>query len=207
MRGRLLLPLAAAALACDEPTIPARTAVYPFDLAGDVFHWPASHLPVRYFADSRGAMRALVQDGLATWEAPFLYGEFVGTLVADSAGADVIVLWRDSVPPDVPPDPGPPVSACSGLTTYQLDSTSTITGPLRVTLVISPGFTAPQVAACVRRVAVHELGHSIGLLAHSPNTQDVMASTPLVGQLSERDRETAEVLYHSAPTIGAPPRP
>ena len=57
------------------------------------------------------------------------------------------------------------------------------------------------------RVVVHELGHSLGLLAHSPNTQDVMTSNPLVQQLSERDRETAEVLYHTAPTIRAPGRP
>ena len=207
MRDRVLLVVAAAALACDEPTIPTRTAAYPFDLAADVFHWPPSHLPVRYFADSRGAMRTLVQDGLAVWQAPFLYGEFTGTLVADSAGADVIVLWRDSVPPDVPPDPGPPVSACSGVTSFQLDSTSTIDGPLRVTLAIAPGFTASQVAACVRRVAAHELGHSLGLLAHSPNTQDVMTGTPLVGEPSERDRQTVEVLYHTAPTIRPPPRP
>lgn len=207
MKHRLALVIAAAALACDEPTIPTRTAAYPFDLGGDVFHWPANVLPVRYFADTRGTMRQLVQDGLAAWQAPFLYGEFTGALVADSAGADVIVLWRDSVPPDVPPDPGPPVNACSGVTSFQLDSTNTIEGPLRVTVVIAAGFTTSQVAACVRRVTVHELGHSVGLLAHSPNTQDVMTSTPLVQQLSERDGQTVEVLYHTRPTIRPPPRP
>jgi hypothetical protein len=207
MRDRVLLVVAAAALACDQPTIPTRTAAYPFDFAGDVFHWPASHLPVRYFADARGAMRTIVQDGLAAWQAPFLYGEFTGTLVADSAGADVIVLWRDSVPPDVPPDPGPPVSACSGVTSFQLDSTSTIEGPLRVTLWVAGVATAAQVAACMRRVTLHELGHSLGLLQHSPDTLDVMAAPPGVAVPSERDRQTVEVLYHTPPTIRPPPRP
>ena len=33
-----------------------------------------------------------------------------------STVADVIVRWADSVPPDAPPDNGPPVKACGGVT-------------------------------------------------------------------------------------------
>lgn len=193
--------------ACSEPTIPERLAAYRFDWFGLVFRWPVELVPVRYFADPRAAMPRLVGGAIAHWERQFLYGEFAGVLVPDSTAADVVVLWRDTVPPDVPPDPGTPVDACNGVTTFAIDSVNTIAGPLTVTLWPSPGFTDGQVAACLERVSVHELGHSLGLLQHSLVSTDVMAAPPLVSEPSERDRVTAEVLYHTRPSIHPPLRP
>jgi predicted Zn-dependent protease len=205
---RAILAAALVALtACAEPTIPQRTAAYRFDWFGQVFRWPVERVPVRYFADPRGAMPRLVRDAVAHWKQQFLYGELAGVLVSDSMAADVVVRWRDTVPPDVPPDAGTPVEACSGVTTFTIDSANEIVDPLSVTLWPFPGFTEAQVAACLKRVATHELGHSIGLLQHSGDSTDVMWAPPLVGAPSERDRETAEVLYHTAPTIRPPPRP
>src|SRR5204862_4601554 len=96
---------------------PNHTPAYGYDLSGDVFHWPVSRLPVRFFGDTRGPMRTYVQRAIGLWEDQFLYGEFRGTLVADSSDADVIVTSADSVPADVPPDNGTPFDACSGFTT------------------------------------------------------------------------------------------
>src|SRR5439155_971013 len=70
--------------------------------------------PVRFYAQPTGNLRFLVQHAVDSWAGVFLYGEFRGTLVADSTGADVIVQ-ADSVP-DVPPDPGAPVYACNEVT-------------------------------------------------------------------------------------------
>ena len=81
--------LVAAALACADPTIPSRQAAYPFDDGlGEVFRWPAGRLPVRYYADARGAMAALVRQGLAAWEDQFLYGEFDGVLASNAMLSD-----------------------------------------------------------------------------------------------------------------------
>ena len=203
------LGVVAVLVACTEPTPPARSPTYAFDYLGDVFVWPAERLPVRFFADPRGPMPALVARAIDLWERQFLYAEFRGVLVADSNQADVIVLWADSVPADVPPDPGPPVFACDGQTIFQFDTTGiTLAGPVHAEVGIQVGFsfTAAQVSACVHRIAVHEIGHTIGLLSHSPFSGDIMWASDTAALPSNSDRRTVEVLYHSTPTIAPFPR-
>lgn len=202
--------------ACGEPTIPDRSGFYSFadtvfvgpDVFVDVFNWPASRLPVRFWADPRGNMGFLVAFAVEVWQDQFLYGEFRGVLVADSTRADVIVRWTDSVPPDAPPDTTPP-NSCSGVTSFDFDTTGNAwAGPIHVSLrVLTGGVPASpeRVQGCMRRVAIHELGHSLGLLRHSPNPQDIMIGSPVANYPSLVDRRTVEVLYHSPPTIGPPP--
>jgi len=203
--GAVALLIAVAA--CAEALAPSRTPRNdPSDpLTGEIFRWPAGRIPVRYFVDGRGTLPALVGRGLDVWERQFLYGEFRAVIVGDSTAADVIVLWQDSVPPDVPPDTAGAVGACAGVTTYLIDSTNTITDPLRVSIRPNPGFTLAQVAACLPRVTAHELGHTLGILSHSGGTTDLMFGTPRVDTPSAIDRATAEVLYHTQPTIAPPP--
>ncbi len=198
------------AAGCTEPLIPNHAPAYPFtDAFGDVFHWPTNRLPVRFYAEPRGNLPVLLASAVDAWARQFLYGEFSGVMVGDSTGADVIVRWTDSVPPVVPPDNGPPVKACGGVTQGTLDSTGTaFAGPFETQIQILSGtvFTAGQVQACVARTTVHEMGHALGLLQESPDSQDIMAATPLVRQPSAGDRRTVEALYHTAPTLGPPPR-
>jgi predicted Zn-dependent protease len=206
IRRAAIAPLLAAATACSDITPPRRAEAYPFDLAGDVFHWTPDRLPVRHYADPRGAMRALVVEALRVWEAQFLYGEFRGVLVSDSLAADVIVVWADSVPPDVAADTMGAVGACGGVTSFTVDSTDTIESAIRVQIGVNDGFTPAQVAACLPRVTRHELGHALGILTHSADSADLMHGTPAVGEPSAADRATVEVLYHTPPTIAPPPR-
>jgi predicted Zn-dependent protease len=100
------------------------------------------------------------------------------------------------------------VDACAGSTTNPtavfVDSSANV---LHVTLVPKAGFADSVVAACLRRVAIHELGHALGLLKHSPSTFDIMNATPTVTVPSVTDRSTVEVLYHTTATVLPPPRP
>jgi hypothetical protein len=206
MRARVRwLILSLLLLGCSDVVSPSRTPRYFFDSAGDVFHWPADRLPVRYWVDPRGGLPARAARGLAVWQEQFLYGEFTATTVSDSSVADVLVSWQDSVPPDVAPDTAGAVGACDGVTTYLIDSTKAITAPLHVHISVNLGFTQAQVAACVRRVVDHELGHSLGILSHSSDPSDLMYVTPGTEIPTARDRNTAQVLYHTTPTLKPPP--
>jgi hypothetical protein len=206
---QFLLSVSILTIGCGDVLIPERAPRYPADhpsLPGEIFRWPGDRMPVRYFADTRGEMQSLVGRGLAVWEQQFLYGEFRGQLVSDSAAADVIVVWQDSVPPNVPPDTAGAVGACTGVTTLMIDSTNTITEALRVVIGVASGFTTAQVAACLPRVTAHELGHALGLLRHSSGPDDLMSGPPRVDMPTARDRRTVEVLYHTTSTIAPPPR-
>lgn len=214
MRAMAWAALGLALVAACEPTAPDRTcAGCTYDFADTippdtslVFHWQPARLPVRYWADPRGAMPALVAGGIAAWEAQFLYGEFTGVAVSDSTRADVIVRWEGTPPPDVPPDTGQAVDACGGVTTNPTvvfyDSSASV---LHVTLGVKPGFSDAIVAACLRRIATHELGHTLGLVRHSASPLDIMNPVPTVALPSVTDRRTVEVLYHTQATVLPPP--
>jgi predicted Zn-dependent protease len=58
----------------------------------------------------------------------------------------------------------------------------------------------------MHRIAAHEVGHTLGLLIHSPATTDLMYGTPSTATPTDRDRNTAQVLYHTPATIAPPPR-
>ena len=226
MRRLALLGACAAATlaACMDPATPDRECAGCYYSFADTeppdtlfFHWPSARLPVRYWADPRGNMAFLVQRAFTTWEEQFLYGEFTAVLVSDSAHADVLVVWSGSVPQDVPPDTGVAVPACSGSTHSPgavgivIDSTThAIVGPIVAELDFRATYTAAQIQACLRRVAIHEVGHSLGLfnVLHSGTVpSDIMYSTVMVDLPSPRDRTTIEVTYHTRATVLPPPRP
>jgi len=197
--------------ACADPTVPDRSGTYSFadtSFSGiDVFRWPASRLPVRFWADPRGNMGFLVGRAIRAWEDQLLYAEFRGAVVGDSLAADVIVQWRDSVPPDVAPDTTAAPNSCGGLTSFDYDSTGlALAGPLHVSLSVLSGGSLGHVQDCMRRTVIHELGHSLGLFRHSPDPDDIMFAQPAVRYPSRLDRWTIETLYHTTPTIGPPPR-
>jgi predicted Zn-dependent protease len=216
----LLVPMAVAAgLSCADIAAPDREDdAYEWRLivptvAGTPdtlsFHWPRARLPVRIWVEDSLNQISHVQSGIAQWEAAFLYGEFAAVVVSDSNTADVVVRvgsvfkggfsitrLESALAPE-----------CEGGTDFDLpDGSSELRPPIRV--FVNPRFdpASPGVPECMALTTTHELGHAIGILAHSPEPTDIMFGDPVVPTLSSRDRRTAEVAYHTEPTLTIAPR-
>ncbi len=197
--------------ACFEPN----AQPYSFYLNGDsalVFHWPGAYMPVRVYAEPTGALPTNVANAMALWTSAFRCGELSLTLTSDSTRADIIV--RN--PPNIPAVRSPAVralfadsvGACTGVTQFGLDTAGTaLAGPMRSYVSPLPGNDSASVASCYHFVVAHELGHALGLLAESPNGADLMYESPYRLALTEADRYTIQLLYHTTATIGPEPRP
>jgi hypothetical protein len=217
MRGpsrRFMALASAAALACGEIAAPVRSDLYEWRLVAPSipgpgedtlsFHWDRGDLPVRIWAQDVNNMPSHVQQAIQVWEGAFLYREFQATLVTDSTDADVIVLGGIAL--TSPASVRLPASApgCAGVTDLDIDvESSQLRLPIRVSVEPRALPGDPGIEPCLALTTIHELGHAIGIFAHSPDPDDIMFTDPQVELLSARDRQTAEAAYHTPPSLEA----
>ena len=211
---RLLLFACVLLAACSDLISPRRSNPYEYrtfvskgtpDGSVDTvsFHWPRSYLPLRIWVAPEDALQPHVATAISRWESAFLYGEVRAMMVDDSNSADIIV--RNTVAPAGGAGLRLGLEAfapeCRGETDLYYDlPTKTVILPVR--MYIYPRFTTtpPGLESCYRLTVTHEFGHAIGLLGHSPSSSDVMFSDPVLDGISDRDRTTAETVYHIRPT-------
>lgn len=213
---RRFLPLALVLLAsCSDIVSPRRSDPYEYrtfvtkgSVDGNIdtvsFHWPRSYLPLRVWVDPNDELFPHVGTAITRWHGAFLYGEMRAEITSDSSSADIIV--SNSVPPAGGVAPslrlGARAPECRGETDLYYDlATNTVILPIR--MYVWPRFTTtpPGLEECYRLTVTHEFGHAIGLLGHSLEPSDVMYSDPVLDGISDRDRVTAETVYHINPTF------
>jgi len=190
-------------------------AGYAYDFNGDtsiVFHWPASYMPLRVYAESVGDLRADTKAGMDLWVSAFQCHEMSYTMVTDSTRADIVVRNPASLPAFVSrwmrAMHADSAGACHGVTQFETDSdTTALVGPMRSYVAAFPAADSAAAASCYHFVTAHELGHALGLLSESPNPGDLMFSSPTQLQLTDNDKYTIQYLYHVASRLGPPPRP
>jgi len=141
------------------------------------------HLAPGRAANFQPAFLDAVRAALRTWESavPVRFAE-----TADSSAAEVHVFWK--VQFDIE-------------RTGQTDLVWNADGHIErgvITLATFDPDGRPMGVEEIRVVALHEIGHLIGL-DHSPDSGDVMYPVARARQLSRRDIETARLLYQLAP--------
>ncbi len=198
----LALTLLAAATACSDDTAVDRSDRYDWAIVEGTdtltFHWLTSELPVKIWTEDSASLPAHVDRAMALWESTLSSGSFRGVSTADSTAARVIVRIAPiaaAAPARLERGPGP---SCQGETV--IDTVATrfqLRVPIRINIEIIGG-SDDSIQACLRRVAAHELGHSLGLFQHSPDPKDLMYTFPAVDAPSARDANTVITLYSMA---------
>lgn len=141
------------------------------------------HLASGRAANYQPAFLDAVREAFRAWEAvvPVRFD-----LSADSASAEVRLFWRVQFEIER-----------TGQTDLEWDDNGHITGGVLTLATFDPQ-GQPMGRDEVRLVALHEVGHLVGL-DHSPDSTDVMFPVATVRELSRRDIETARLLYRLAP--------
>jgi hypothetical protein len=142
------------------------------------------YLPSGRVANFQPAFLDAVRSAFQRWEGTGVPVRF--DLSADSADAEVRFAWRIQFEIDR-----------TGETDLEWDGNGRLLSGLVTIATFDPN-GQPLGADDVRVVALHEIGHLIGL-DHSPDSTDVMFAKATVRDLSARDVRTALLLYDLAP--------
>lgn len=213
------LAFSALAAACDSPTVPERQFqdVYDFRIksVNKTLHWPLGS-NVRVYVvggstnDPNGWLSSAVDHAASVWNAAALYGEFHLQQVKSVNEADAVVQFSlVQSPIDVsaclPSGPDAVTTFC--LSAQQSDRLYVFPlkdgGTSNVKFVVSIRQTAAVDQETTWRLVTHEIGHVLGIAAHSPLATDLMfGGSPLLrSDPNSRDRATLEVLYHTKADI------
>ncbi|MES2179045.1 MAG: matrixin family metalloprotease [Gemmatimonadota bacterium] len=136
--------------------------------------------PGNHVTPWRDANPRMIRRAFRTWSAAGAPVRF--RFVDDSAHADVLVTWTDSLPEER-----------AGQMTSLTDSRGWVKKALIEMSTRNMG-GGVQDSMTVRSVALHEIGHLLGL-EHSANEHDIMAAWVTATSLTRDDRAAMRALY------------
>jgi len=138
-------------------------------------------------------MAGFVRQAASVWEGTGL--GFWYTFTGDSAGADIVVRWRDSFRN----------GNQAGVTDLRWSNAGPVVRAY-ISLATRNAGDSLFTDEALLGAAIHELGHAMGL-PHSADSADVMFPVTRAVVLTQRDLATARLLYALPPGSLRPPGP
>jgi tetratricopeptide (TPR) repeat protein len=162
-----------------------------------LYRWPESRMPITVFIEPGEAvngyrpefddcLRHAFQEWTTTTKSKVRFD-----VVNDRDGAEMIVTWTDDMH-------APELRAEAGKANVTQDSDGIRSADLKL-LTVSPFKEGPLGSEALYRVCLHEIGHALGIIGHSPYPDDIMY--PLLSDqsgITPRDAKTFFAVYAAA---------
>ncbi len=172
---------------------------------GGATRWGSDHKPIKVYISSGSGIpdfkpeyAGLFKDSFKQWSSA-CQDVIAFELVNSADKSDIDCQWTNDTSKVSTPTEG-------GETRISSASTKGIQHATITVLTCDPSPDSPLSQNQVRAVCLHEIGHALGLVGHSPRPQDIMyCSIPPADAkvaLSPRDVSTLQRLYSSEATIG-----
>jgi tetratricopeptide (TPR) repeat protein len=158
---------------------------------GKVVHFSTDRMPLKVFiSDGRGVqgwssgMKQAVTYAMRAWQSA-THGRVYFAQVYSDANADIVVHWRRNFSDGI-----------LGVSPLQTVGDTIVQSDVNLAT-FYPDSNAPIPGEDLKAIAIHELGHAIGMRGHSPNPDDIMffSKTRQLNTLSQRDTNTIGMLY------------
>ncbi|MBX9692983.1 MAG: matrixin family metalloprotease [Cyanobacteria bacterium] len=166
-----------------------------------VVTWDPSRMPLKVFINSgRGVAgyqqtyRARFMESLQEWT-QVSGGRITFTMVSNPRAADITCTWTERLRQSNHSMETGNTQTLTRRSRYDGGGTIERADISIATLSNTQSFPDEQ----MKRVALHEIGHAIGLQGHSPDPRDIMyfATSPLQTDLTSRDINTFGRIYNS----------
>ena len=158
---------------------------------GKVVHFSSARMPLRvYISDGlkvpgwNSGMKQSVLYAMRAWYSA-THGKVSFTQTFNEANADIIVRWRNNF-----------TDGILGISPLETIGDTIVRSDVNLA-VYYPDSNQPIPMEDLKAIAVHEMGHAIGLRGHSPFPDDIMfySKTRQQNTLSQRDINTIGMLY------------
>ncbi len=208
------------AVACDTPTAARPAAAYdPTTLSrGKLYRWPSGHqITVWVVVPSTPGpvdLALAVREGMNAWNPIPQFAEFTLTSATSISDADIVVYDRVTVAPVSPGSCPFDAQSAAGYTYFCPTAATPSTAEVLQPTVTPASGGSGHIAVLIRvdrgrvtnqsgynALLTHELGHAIGIGAHSDQSNDVMFGAPTVSTPSARDARTLQSLLGRLPDI------
>jgi predicted Zn-dependent protease len=207
----LAIATAAIAGACDTPTMRGDDPAYdPVALTGFYYHWAPGH-EISIFVDETAAtpgtdLLQAVKDAIAAWKDVTRLGELRFRITADFRDADVIFRYR-AAPRIVDPQ-CPLFETGGGQTFFCVDENLQLfpfvnrdgsVSTVKMDVSIFPGEL--DTLSFFPALVAHEMGHVVGIGAHSPTPTDLMYGRPRRFTPAPADEATLRFILGHKPDV------